>query len=876
MSQELLYTSAPHGLKLGSRGFCTVLSTHGMPAPLASGLEALSGYRPVYPSSDSRAHLNPVVQSHVTLPVAGRSWHVLSRIADYGLDYSQRTNKLAHHVVLDPGELIPGGPAYLLSIPAFMRTEWNEEPHLVAPKPVKKAPPTATAVCRAWKELTGDAGWAGVLAESFLRDPERPVFLLYEPGQDVLPLMAEAISLLPVERRWEVTFSTYFNGIPQGVTCAWRCMLNDSPEAHQSLRFVKALRLDLTSESLGIATGGSLVDLARVGGPLTVTAAQSVKRAASQPGSDQKQHVSEHRDQKPSDDADSDQVIVEDKIPLARAEPPSLVGAAKSNYSARPQETVNRSKGRKTLADVNREHDLLYRRRFLLIGLLLGMFGIFSGGAFSLIALRSKPNPHPQEQPQAVSQTAKPDSQPSHATEVPPPQTNEKSDPSTSAVASTSPDSGVEKEKTAAAAPSLPSTVSSEQSAVTNPQKEPLRIEPKGMPDEILNVEFLKKPGVQTEPPPAETLCKFPIEITKNITVTLLQPTKPKFSVVSQKKFEGQDWKYSIGKLVGMPDEVSKTFSPHLHLKIKSGTELDSLEIKRVFSDASSIGPLKWCYLDIQDADRKFWKRVKFFDPSITNVPSALELKEESDWALTWPLPLPVENDWMPELKIDRVSLRIADEDFEFSNSEPGSSNGTTSAKFIEFIHRSFPKILPIFSPEFKIGKVSIGNNSIPTVTIKVVKYPEIQMHVHPGLVKEFSELKTKYESYSPKPSPLMNPPTPSPGAPKDLFRKDKLPTPEGINFAKNAVKALKAVPTQQTNLTELTAIETSLDALRSQIEIYDKLAKPKITSARLYYELFEPNSVEPCARNFLVDFKIEMGARAVEPGATKVTGGGK
>jgi hypothetical protein len=48
MSQELIYTSAPRGLKPGTRGFCTVVSTQQMSQPLAERLESLSGYRHVY------------------------------------------------------------------------------------------------------------------------------------------------------------------------------------------------------------------------------------------------------------------------------------------------------------------------------------------------------------------------------------------------------------------------------------------------------------------------------------------------------------------------------------------------------------------------------------------------------------------------------------------------------------------------------------------------------------------------------------------------------------------------------------------------------------------------------------------------------------
>jgi hypothetical protein len=51
MSHELHYMSAPRGLKPGGRGCCAVLSTQGMPTRLAIAVEALSGYRPLYPSN---------------------------------------------------------------------------------------------------------------------------------------------------------------------------------------------------------------------------------------------------------------------------------------------------------------------------------------------------------------------------------------------------------------------------------------------------------------------------------------------------------------------------------------------------------------------------------------------------------------------------------------------------------------------------------------------------------------------------------------------------------------------------------------------------------------------------------------------------------
>lgn len=266
MSQELLYTSAPNGLKPGSRGFCTVLSTQAMPAPLATAVEGLSGYRPIFPPSDERSPQNPIVYAHLKLQAAGRSWDVLSRIADYGLDYSGRPNKLAHHVIIDKSnEKLSAGPAALLAMPGFMRTEWQGEPKVVGLKPVTTEPEARDGVCVNWQEATGDAGWAGVIAESFLTNPDRLVILFYEPGQSVLPLFEEAISLLPPDKRWNVTFSTYFTGLLPGTTCNWRGIISGTKEANESKRFIDALRIDLNQPPPFPEQTGDLVEAARTG-----------------------------------------------------------------------------------------------------------------------------------------------------------------------------------------------------------------------------------------------------------------------------------------------------------------------------------------------------------------------------------------------------------------------------------------------------------------------------------------------------------------------------------------------------------------------------------------------------------------------------------
>ncbi|MES2790445.1 MAG: hypothetical protein V4719_12615 [Planctomycetota bacterium] len=865
MSQELLYTSAPHGLKLGSRGFCTVLSTQGMPAPLASGLEALSGYRPAYPSSDSRAHLNPVVQSHVTLPVAGRSWHVLSRIADYGLDYSQRTNKLAHHVVLDPGELIPGGPAYLLSLPAFMRTEWNEEPHLVAPKPVKKAPPTATGVCRAWKELTGDAGWAGVLAESFLRDPERPVFLLYEPGQDVLPLMAEAISLLPVERRWEVTFSTYFNGLPQGVTCAWRCMLNDSPEAHQSLRFVKALRLDLTSESLGIATGGSLVDLARVGGPFSVTAAQSVKRAASQPGSDQKQHVSEHGDQKPTDDADSDEVIVDDKIPLARAEPPSLVGASKSVHLAHSRDRTEGAKPRRSLADLRREDARIANWKWQVLG--IAACSVLSLGGIGFIVMKfgaaAKTFQQKKQEDEASSIPAKlsgavADSPnlavnaESEKRNTPPQDLNKSSgEAPKDVVASAANKINISNPMppvapVAAGTGAIHAAPSNELTVDKSSEKEePVAQNKLRFADEIQIGELAKQAGRSLiDPQLVPSVFKEDMQV-ENPKFTLLQPFGGHLVVDPKNSLKNV---IAIGDAKKTPDE--KTYiSRCVTLSIKNVMNSSRMYVTPDVANITKSTELGWYVVDLTYSDKGFKAPVRlgFIQEEL---PLHVPCKLLDDDSVTFQMPFSMASRTNFPVKIDEVKIAIDDQHFTFS----AGADSVELEKFLGLIAADdveFANIKPQWIVD-KIAPWTVDSSDMPQVA------PVIKLHLKSWsdgkrqLLKKLTADCSKWaaieELSATRKSDEAN------------FKQFYLVLDNLKSFKKMSELQIDEMLKEPSGLATAPAQVTAshkddLRKLLVRVRDFHRLSSCQVVAARIYYDLHEAGNEKPISRRNIIDF---------------------
>ncbi|MDB5300681.1 MAG: hypothetical protein JWO87_2344 [Phycisphaerales bacterium] len=268
MSQELLNTSAPRGVKPGSTGFCTVGITAGMSPVVEERLTLLSGYRWLVPPGEGNADKNPVAWAHWRLGVSGRTLSVLSRVCDAGFDYSRRSNRLAHHVILDPSEQAPAGPAWLMNMPGLMRDRWTGEPQVFAAGPDIPQADSGARVCKAWESATGDAGWAGVLAEAFAQDPARVAYIVYAPGVQMLPLIDEALALLPPAVRWQVTFSTYFTDLPAGMACAWRCCVAGTHAATEAHRNAASCLVIYLTRPLSAAPDGPYVRAARTGMPV--------------------------------------------------------------------------------------------------------------------------------------------------------------------------------------------------------------------------------------------------------------------------------------------------------------------------------------------------------------------------------------------------------------------------------------------------------------------------------------------------------------------------------------------------------------------------------------------------------------------------------
>lgn len=268
MAFELVYTSVPRGLRPGSSGFCIVAYTNGLAANLALLLEGMSAYKAHFPPYDPNASKNPIAYTHYIYRASGLSDHLLGRIAFYGLDYTKRSNKLAHHLVLSESEAesVSGGPTAVFAQKGLFRTAWNEEPKLFrsqveihpAALPLQKA--------KTWEQYTGDAGWAGELVQYYCENPEKTCFIVYDPliHTNILGLVQEALLLLPEKKRWEVSFNTYFLTLPAGMRCCWRFCVAGSDALREARRIPNTFVLDLTKE-LPPAGKGPLQTMARTG-----------------------------------------------------------------------------------------------------------------------------------------------------------------------------------------------------------------------------------------------------------------------------------------------------------------------------------------------------------------------------------------------------------------------------------------------------------------------------------------------------------------------------------------------------------------------------------------------------------------------------------
>ena len=234
MPQQLIYTSAPRGVVAGRSGHCTVARSSAMREALMLQLEKMSYYQHL---SLSGGQERPISSCRV-LDIRGSRYHVLTRIQDAGLDFTGRTNFLAHHLVFAPEEVrrLASPPVILRAWAGWVRS-WSKEPQMLESEAwsgLAELSSSAILPATNWQQVTGDA----VNGYSVLDSRVGTAFRVDNLPEDrILALFAESLELLELRdpRRdfrttaWQYTFTTSMQEQDNPADFRWRCLHSDNP-----------------------------------------------------------------------------------------------------------------------------------------------------------------------------------------------------------------------------------------------------------------------------------------------------------------------------------------------------------------------------------------------------------------------------------------------------------------------------------------------------------------------------------------------------------------------------------------------------------------------------------------------------------------------
>jgi len=238
MPQQLIYTSAQRGLVAGRSGHCTVARSAAMREALMLQLEKLSYYQHLSLSGGQERQ----ICSCRVLDIRGSRFHVLSRIQDAGLDFTNRTNFLAHHLVFTPEEIrqFSSPPVILRSWSGWVKI-WNQEPQMLENEDwsgLANISGVVSVPATTWQQVTGDAANGYGLLDS----RSGSAFRVDSLAEDqILALFAESLELLELRdpRRdfrvtaWQYTFTTSMQEQDNPADFRWRCLHSDNPASNR-------------------------------------------------------------------------------------------------------------------------------------------------------------------------------------------------------------------------------------------------------------------------------------------------------------------------------------------------------------------------------------------------------------------------------------------------------------------------------------------------------------------------------------------------------------------------------------------------------------------------------------------------------------------
>ena len=239
---QLIYTSAPRLLEAGKTGFGTVARSRELPQPLVAYLERISSY-------DRAENIGSFLYYSV-YTMGGLGYHVFSRIADCGVDYTKRTNHIAHHWVMPDDEM--GQPHHrgntpagvLLALQQCWLPSWQKLPQWFTGDIQVELP--YPEMGRTWEKLTGQQDNQRWLNESDIQQGINLLLPVACNETDSLKLLHEAF-LNRADHGWGLGFTTAATSTINRKNYPLFCITQLQQEhGHSYLSGYQSIRVDRT------------------------------------------------------------------------------------------------------------------------------------------------------------------------------------------------------------------------------------------------------------------------------------------------------------------------------------------------------------------------------------------------------------------------------------------------------------------------------------------------------------------------------------------------------------------------------------------------------------------------------------------------------
>jgi hypothetical protein len=157
--------------------------------------------------------------------LGSEEYFVLSKICDAGLDYTNRTNYLAHHLILDGFEIATSpSPAEIFLNWNGWKSKWEENSRYLTPGEevtLTGFKSKGLVPCKNWLSFTNDPGNAATLVSPAV---VKPIVLENAPAraEHLLQLFAESSALLKISLdAWDYSFTTFLQGNDDTKAFAW-------------------------------------------------------------------------------------------------------------------------------------------------------------------------------------------------------------------------------------------------------------------------------------------------------------------------------------------------------------------------------------------------------------------------------------------------------------------------------------------------------------------------------------------------------------------------------------------------------------------------------------------------------------------------------